>query len=559
LYTRIVPTFHSWELLRGNPQAAAPSKRRHEFIGKEVPMSLIGPDQLEADAVVPQCLDNQYVSDRLFSYLTELDADYNHPEVRKMRAQEVQTEFVRSLVYSSQVVINRAFMKNNEYLYRNYQTQSRDDFLAFARLLREKAVVPFLFTESSLVGNSGLALRDEGERAIQGLDREVGEDIVCVRMAVDDTANDEIGSEMARQFAQGLTRIRHLDPERRNAMASELFREPQRLHETGCWEAFNEALTRLAVYAFQKGGDLADQGGALTRTHVYGEHFVNPSSNDRQVREAITLGRFRKPDRDNPFVLELKKLVDLVYNTNLPDLLGRYTFTPVTLPSRTALQDKPAVGAKHTQLQGVLTNQEALYFIRRTFMDETQRAMNLPLLRDLTMADVVELRRLPEWEKFKDSQKLILTNPLRCLDYFEHFQNDFDAFQRAMSEWYNRKYERPRTEERYVSIVSFVLQVAGRVLVMGLGKEHPLGRVAAGFAPDLIPKKVKGYAAKLMVGVYDKGQKHLDKDRSYSLELMRTSEELTGDEVRELIHRLIESGDAAADEAGPQPADQGKQ
>jgi len=521
--------------------------------------SLIDRDSLEADAVVPQCLDNQYVSDGLFHYMSERAADYNDPEVRKMRAQEIQTEFVRSLVYSSQVVINRAFMKNNEYLYRNYQTQNRDDFLAFAKLLREKAVVPFLYTESSLLGNSGLDLRDEGERAIQALDREAGDDMVCARLAIDDKTNDDMRSEMATQFAQGLTRVRQLNPQRRNAMASELFREPERLQEAGSWETFNKALTTLADYAYQKGGELVDQGRALTRTDVYRDHFVLPSGDDKQVREAITLGRFRKPDHANPFVLELKKLVDLVYNTNLPDLLGRYTFTPVSLPSRTALQDEPAAGAKHSEMQGVFTNPAALDFIRRTFMAHAQRAMNLPLLRDLTMANVVELRRLAEWEAFKESQKRILTNPLRCLDYFEDFQKDFDAFQHAMSEWYNQKYERPRTEERYVSVVSFVLKVAGRALVMGLGKEHPVESAAIGFAPDLIPKKVKGYAAKLMVGVYDIGQRRLDQDRSYSLELLRTSEELMGEDVRDLIHRLIEKGDAATAGAGHQLADQGKQ
>jgi hypothetical protein len=57
--------------------------------------SLFVPDQLEADAVVPQCLDNQYLSDRVFNYLIEHRADYDNSEVRRLRQAETQTEFIR--------------------------------------------------------------------------------------------------------------------------------------------------------------------------------------------------------------------------------------------------------------------------------------------------------------------------------------------------------------------------------------------------------------------------------------------------------------------------------
>src|SRR5579871_2728877 len=149
---------------------------------------IITPDQLEADAVVPQCIDNQYVSDRIFSYLTENTADYNNATVRQMREDEIKTEFVRSLVYSSQVVLNRVFMKNNEYVYRRYLPENRGEFLAFCGLMREKAVVPFLYEESALAENLETGVRKEGDDAIQALAAEVG-DVTCARLAVDDETN----------------------------------------------------------------------------------------------------------------------------------------------------------------------------------------------------------------------------------------------------------------------------------------------------------------------------------------------------------------------------------
>lgn len=517
--------------------------------------NLIDPEKLEADAVVPQCLDNQYVSDRLFSYLAQNNVDYENSEFHKLREKEIKTEFVRSLVYSSQVVINRVFLKNDEYLYKNYLLGAREEFLAFAGLLRDRAVLPFLYKESSLVDNLETDIREEGGRAIQMLAREVGDDVACVRLATEDASNQLLTEKLAAKFRTGLAGIGLLLPEQRNAMAAELFGTPDRLHKAG-WEAFDRALTDLAEYGYREGRKLADQGRALTRSDVYRDLLVVADRDKKAAGKAITLGRFRKADQENPFVLELKKIVDLIYNTNLPDMLQRYTFTPVTLPSRTALQDDPVASAHKDELQKLVTDPAALQYVRKTFMANAHRAMNLPLLSDLTMADVVELRKMSEWQAFKDSQTLILKDPRNCLSHFEGFQQHFDQFQRAMSGWYNAKYERPKTEEKYVNVVSFVIRIAGEAFTLAMAKDHDFAKTLVRTATNLIPKKVKGYAAKLMVGVYDIGKQRLDNERSYSVELMRTNEELTREDVLDLINKIVEKGGATP--LGNE-ADQGKQ
>ncbi|MBI3670376.1 MAG: hypothetical protein HY237_11415 [Acidobacteria bacterium] len=520
--------------------------------------NIIGRDQLEADAVVPQCLDNQYVSDEVFSYMMEHGADYGDRNVRAMREREVQTEFVRSLVYSSQVVINRVALKNNDYLYENYLPANREGLVAFSELLRQKAIVPFLYHETSLREESGVHERTEGARAVEAFLRETGEDITYVRLAVDDEKNRQAIKQLSTRFAEGVTRPRLLDPERRNAMAGELFSSPERLQEPGCWEAFNTALDKLANYSFQKAGELASKQKDFTRTDIYRDHFIVPVD-ENQLRDAITLGWFRKPGQDNPFLLEQKKLVDLVYNTNLPDLLSRYTFTPAGLPSRVALQDDPVATTSIGQLSTILTDAELLSLIRRKFIARAQEAMNLPLLHELIVPDVVELLRLPEWQAFKESQTRILNDPLRCLELLEPFQKDFDNFQRAMSDWYNKKYEHRRTEEKYVNFVTFALSIAGKVFVVAMDINNPLVKTAVDAAVGLIPKKVKGFAAKLMVSVYDVGRKRLDRERSYSLELMRTKEELSRKDVEDLINRISTKGEGVPADLGHRSAEQGKQ
>jgi hypothetical protein len=511
--------------------------------------NLIGPDQLEADAVVPQCLDNQYVSDRVFNYMVRRDADYDDRTVQQMREEEIQTEFIRSLVYSSQVVINRAYLKNNNYLYKNYQPLDTLNLAAFAELVRQRAVLPFLLRESSLRDNLDIDIRSEGDRAIRALLQETGDDVTCVRLAVDEERNHRQIQALATDFGSGLTRVNFLGEERRNVMASELFTEPGYLAEGDRWKAFNESLTDLTTFVFSR-------GEGVTRTDVYRDWFIMEGGDE----DHIALGRFRKPDRDNPFVFELKKLVDLQYNTNLPDRLDRYTFTPATLPSRTALQDDPTYDADSAQLEKLLSDDltDALAYIRRTFMAHTQKAMNLPLLSELTVADVAELRQLPQWSAFKDSQRQILREPLRTLDLIEGFQTDFDNFQRAMSEWYNRKYQLERTEKQYANVVQVALSIAGSVVVIGVDPTGVLPKIAASAATGLIPQTIKGYAVKLLVNVIDVGEMRLDRDRSYSLDLMRTSEELTRDDVEDLIHRISRKGGMPA-ESTPRLAEQGKQ
>ncbi len=297
----------------------------------------------------------------------------------------------------------------------------------------------------------------------------------------------------------------------------------------------------------------------ITRQDIYRDNFiVEGKGNDNVVN-----GKFKQPDSDNPFMLELKKYVDLVYNTNLPDHLHRYTFTPANMPSRLALQDAPASVKSygHEQVSSILSDNDALEHIRRTFVAHTQKAMSLPLLHDLSVADVIELRSLPEWNAFNESQSQILKNPLQCLNLIETFQNNFNQFQNALSDWYNHKYERVRTEEKYCSAISLALNLGGKLIVAGsnLGPyEKAIGMFASDRIVSNIPEKIENYSAKLLVGVYDIGKQKLDSNRTYSIELMRANTELMREDIVELLDSVYRKNEFDMPIATDQIADQGK-
>lgn len=527
-------------------------------------MELIGPDALEADAVVPQCLDNQYVSDAVFADLVTRAVDYRDARVQAAREADFRNEFIRSLIYSSQVVIQRAYLKNSEFLYKNYQPSDGENLRAFGTLMRSGAVVPFLFKERSLTAGLDFGTRSEGDAAMQALLAEVGGDVRCVRLSVVDSVNEAMATSMEAAFGTGLSRLVHLDDQQRNAMASELFAEPSRLQGDGAWDAFDDAVDELAESA----GRIANKkrrkfrNGEVRSPHVARTDFYDRYLAYESNPENTPIGRFRSPGQDAPFLLELKKYVDLVYNANLPDHLRRYTFTPSNLPSRLALQDAPGEGFSHDQISAMVADPESIEYVRRVFQAHAQMAMTLPLLRDLKMTDVVEIRRLEEWEAFKNAQSEILKHPLECLDRMPVFQDAFDAFQKALSDWYNRKYRRAKTVGSYCSVVSLAISVGGQLILAGSGMDGVQSagaHIALGGLATAIPKRVKGYAAKLMVGVYDLGRRQLDADRSYTIELMQTSEELMRADVEELLRAITAGEGADLPEADDLIADQGIQ
>lgn len=509
---------------------------------------LIGPDGLEADAVVPQCLDNQYVSDKIFADMIKRRVDYRDRKIMEARERSFRAEFTRSLVYSSQVIIQRAYLKNSDFLYKNYQPGNGQDLRAFAELIRQHAIVPFLYRESSLTDDLEFDIRSEGDSATQALLEEVGENVRCVRLATDDADNARATESMTTSFGASLIRLNNLGSAERNAMAAELFTDPRVLQEAGAWQKFEAAIDSFTDYSYNKMRECRKAGKKITRQDIYQDYFAMGSADGERARN-VPLGRFKAPNAEEPFLLELKKFVDLVYNVNLPDHLKRYTFTPASMPSRIALQDAPGVGYGHEQVRSSIGNSEAMEWIARSFMARTETAMNLPLLSDLTIDDALTVRQLPEWAPFKESQTRILEDPLHCLSNLPQFEEAFNEFQGALSNWYNRTYKRDQTINRYSNFVSLALSIGGALVLAGspiTGIPHAAADIAIPGLMRAIPRKVKGYAAKLMVGVYDLEKSRLDTDRSYTIELMQANEELLRDDIIELLNSVAVRPQATA-------------
>jgi ribosomal protein S17E len=296
--------------------------------------------------------------------------------------------------------------------------------------------------------------------------------------------------------------------------------------------AFSQTIKEFGRWA----DSYCDQHGKISREIIYAEHFVAPGSK-------VSEGAFREMDN---FQLQFakKKLVDLKYNANMPDAIGRYTFTPYAMPTRSALADDFQIGKiSSNDVEDLIAHKLSGEFARR-FHADSSKQMYLPFLEELTMQDVAHIRQLPSRNPFISQQKTILENPLAITENLAAYQNAFEAFQRELSDWYVMKYHRDPMERRLQNFATVGINFGGRILIFGLSGELELlgsdlmERMVGEAALDMVKGKVKGVAVKLMLKVYDFINKRFDENLSFNIEMMRTETSYTANEINNLVEKV---------------------
>lgn len=480
---------------------------------------LITPDQLEAGATIPQALDNQYLSDELYLEIVERKKSLLDPLVNQKRNKEAHNEFIRSLIYSSQVVVNRAFLKTSEILYSNYLPNHQDKALSFATLLNDGVIVPYLYQESNFFDKQKYDITDEGAIANEYLVQFL-RDVKSVKLSKDDGLNAQKTSKLSFNFRNYFMGRHTLDERQQIEMMTELMGGKKRVDKE-MQKEFKKHLKILSRFS----EDFYEEHDFLNRNDLYKEFIV---SQNRGTADGVYL----PSDSKNPFRHEMKKLIDLKYNTNLPDALGRYSFTPNGLPTRSALQDDFQIADIDSEKvkRFIDHDLEKLTKDKRKFMQKSQKTMYLPLLSELSIADVLEVRKLESWGAFIDKQSQLLSDPMSIGDNYEIFQFLFEKFQSEFSTWYYMKYPHNMIKSRYISSASIVLSLGGEIVTYDLnGKSIAYNNI------EKIPKSAKGVSVKLMMNVYDAQNSRINKERSYGIEVMRSELEVTQDEIYGII------------------------
>ena len=152
------------------------------------------PDDLDRVVSVPQAFDNQWLPvDLLRSALSRRNRPSDE-KIEKERRPYVRTEYLRSLVNTGQVVINRAFLYNNPAIYQDYAKpgQHSEDFKT---LINQKVIVPYLYREPSPGSPPDFTRREEGWEAWKRIIQECAP--TCLRLSWE---SDDENTAQARRL-----------------------------------------------------------------------------------------------------------------------------------------------------------------------------------------------------------------------------------------------------------------------------------------------------------------------------------------------------------------------
>ncbi|GAA2130096.1 hypothetical protein [Streptomyces synnematoformans] len=331
--------------------------------------------------VMAQALDNQWLPAAAAASRQAATAAPGRDDAQFAAA---SAELRRALVNSGTLVANRGYFFNNPALYESFAAGApADDRRAFARLLNDGSLVPFLLGERDPAdrpthlardGVHRFSVDDRIHRSWQRLLEEEAEP-ACVRLSWDDDANRAAAQRIGDYFGRNVTTLNRLDPV--------LLAEDLGIPVEQADALRRGILTDIARWSVERGPDTA-----LTRNAVYENFFTRPGT---QPHERLL--------RDGDQILPAKQLVDLLYNIGVPAAADIVAATPPQSPPRSTLQELTAAAADP------VADPEALgTLLRGVFADALHRAVDGPnSYGSLSLTEVVALRQEEDWHAYIDA------------------------------------------------------------------------------------------------------------------------------------------------------------
>lgn len=343
------------------------------------------PADLGYNCVVPYALDDQWVPRHQLRIMQNDGASLT--DLGELRDTVIRREYVRSLITAERIVINRSFLFRNPVLAAGY-TANTEGMTAFAELLHSGAIVLFLTTERSPL-QSEWAEESEpamaAARALEPILRSVR--AWCVRFSWEDDNSTRL-DDMKGGFANRIKGAVSLDHKR-------FLEDVQAV--TDDVRGFRSQLALLPRLA------TPTQPVPITRSNLYAEYIV------RDPRD-IGPGRY---DFTKPYVVPLKWLFDLIYNSNLATELQLALATPADSAHRSVVHnpnffqdDFQGEGFDPARVRAAImeTVLDALFW-----HDFTTGALSA--FDGVTLPQVVTIRRSETWLKYSNAVNVLLEEP----------------------------------------------------------------------------------------------------------------------------------------------------
>jgi virulence-associated protein VapD len=454
------------------------------------------PKDLSKSAVVPQAIDNQWVPSRLLkSMITKRKSlsDVNH-----QRQKIMLKEWRRALVYSEQVIINRAFIFNNSIVVDDYD--DKENKAHFKELLRQRVIIPYLYQEET--PDQRPLFEISSTTWENWLDVIEDSQISCVRLSWGD--QKEQFTHMSRTYHDFIQR---LGGSNQAEQLAGYFSIKQR-----DLQAFKDALRSLAKYAFEKSADAR----LVTRNDLYNEFIVEPGT---RSAEGIY--------RNEKFIAEIKQIVDLKYNVNLPDALGCYLLVPADSLPRAALGDlDDAVNSNfisENAFEGIL------YALRQLSFSHISGGLYIRSLDELSLADVVKIRQTDEIQAYRNSLRKLTDEPLNFSEESQRLLHRFESVNKVLT-----NIHRETVAQKWEPWVKFAISIGAKTAEIWINTNNPSEKLLSTYTSGAVSAGVSPFAIRLTTAAIAS----VDSDLSFSVDVMKGKIRNGRDAWEELIGSL---------------------
>jgi hypothetical protein len=346
-------------------------------------MPVIRSAQLDAFATFPQCADNQFLPLGALKDLYRGNVPLKKALQERQRA--VRREYMRALVYSPEVVINRAYAINEPQIFQDV----RDQPGSVAELAANGwLTIQLLGNENNLedvIDHAEFSRDPNGQRAWRNyLDRFGDSQLRYLKLSGNQT---EAVTDRFPTMVRKLLRVDEMGSERLSTLFESVAIDDPSPANLDAFKKFLDENGRPWVE-----GKSAKQ---LTRNSFY-RQFVFPDNIVDTSQLTIDSGK--------GFAYELKLIADLAYNNNIPTTLRRQSFIPMGLPNPLCLpSDLFGGGLGESEIAPDVAAGVSDGLLEEERAYTSQEAFLIPEWADLTVKDVCAIRTWPEWREFDQS------------------------------------------------------------------------------------------------------------------------------------------------------------
>lgn len=399
---------------------------------------------LETNHLMPQSLDNQWIPSYLLNQMKERNLSFS--DIQNQVEQDKKMEFRRALINSRQLVINRAAIYNEKTVFECYENPG-EDRQAFKAFLNSGTIVPFLFAEESPIQPPKFTTNTF--EAWTQLCQEVR--LKCLRLSWNDKKNKElIDLKLSRRFHEFCKGIASGDIN-------------QYIRDLNLPEAAEEPFIQRLFDLEQHCVDIYRQSRSLiTREEIY-KHFVTADGSNPVDK---------KYDFKKPFAAEIKQLIDLKYNVNLPDALEGIALTPFDSLPRSALQELGS--ARKNRSEPEKNADDWLKLLKDSAFERLQQGLYLEsLLQDgyldslasLNLQEVLEVRTTEEWQIYMQSMDDLLRNPDKFEEMAEPVYQNYINLNKQMTNLVKLKRSQEKVE-LWTPGIEYILEISGVQLLV---------------------------------------------------------------------------------------------